>query len=54
MLLNAKLNDIDWKMMWTEAVYICKHVRKSMANTGSTNIPFGKFYGEKPNIIYSF
>ena len=54
MLLNAKLNDTAQKMLWAEAVHTCKRVRNSMANTGSTAIPFKNFYGEKPNIIGSF
>ena len=51
MLLNAKLNDISHKMMWSEAVHMCKCIRNSMATKGSTNSPFEIFHGEKLKII---
>ena len=54
MLLNAKLNDTDQKILWAEAVHMCKRVRNSMANTGSTTSPFKTFYGEKPKMIGLF
>ena len=54
MLLTTKLNDTAHKMMWSEAVHTCNHMQKSMATTGSTNIPFEILYGEKPKIIGSF
>ena len=34
----------------SEAVHTCKHVINIMAAMGSTKIPFGNFYGEKPKI----
>ena len=40
MLLNAKLNDTDQKMLWSEAVYTCERVQNSLATTGSMEIPF--------------
>ena len=54
MLINAKLNDIAHKMLWTEAIHTCERVRKIMATTGSTTSPFENVYGEKPKIIGSF
>ena len=54
MLLNEKINVIDHKMLWTEAVCACKRVRNSTANTGITKSPFRKFYGEKSKIISLF
>ena len=53
MLLNEKLNYTAQKMLWVEAVHTCKRVRNSMDTKGSTTIPFGNFYGEKPKIIGS-
>ena len=38
MLINAKLNDTDQKMIWTEALHMCKRTRKIMDTTGSKNI----------------
>ena len=54
MLVNAKLNDADQKMLWAEAVHTCKPVINSMADTGSTTSLFEIFYGEKPKIIGLF
>ena len=54
MILNAKLNDTDQKMLCAKAVHTCKHVRNSMATNNSQKIPFGIFYGEKPRIIGLF
>ena len=54
MLLNAKLNYIYQKMLWTEAVNTQERARNSMATMGSTTSPFKNFYGEKPKIIGSF
>ena len=50
-LFNEKINDTDQKMMWEEAVHTFKRVRNSMATTGSTTIPFGNFYAEKPRSL---
>ena len=54
MLLNAKLNDTDHKMLWSEAVHKYEGVQNSMATTGSVEIPFENFHEEKPNIIDLF
>ena len=54
MLLNAKLNDTDHKMLWSEAVHKYKGVQNSMATTGSVESPFENFHEEKPNIIDLF
>ena len=51
MLINAKLNDTDQKMIWTEALHMCKRTRKIMDTTGSKKIPFENIHGEKPKII---
>ena len=53
-ILNEKLNDIAQKMLWSEAVHMCKRVRNNMATTSSTNIPFEIFYGEQPKIVGFF
>ena len=53
MLLNLKLNDTYQKILWGEAVNMCKCVQNSMATTGSTKCPFGIFYGEKLKIFGS-
>ena len=44
-MLNAKLNDTAQKMLWSEAVHMCKHVRNSMDTTGSTTSLFENFHG---------
>ena len=54
MLLNAKLNDADHKILWVKVVHTCKRVRKIMATNNSQKIPFEIFYGEKPRIIGLF
>ena len=54
MMLNAKLNDTAQIILWAETFHRCKRVRNSLATTGSTTIPFGNFYGEKPKIVGSF
>ena len=53
MLANAKINETDQKMLWSEAVHTRERIRDSMAPTGSTTSPFENFYGEKPNIVGS-
>ena len=45
MLLNAKLNDTDQKILWGEAVHKCEIVRNGMATTGSITSPFEDLYG---------
>ena len=40
MLINVKLNDAAQKMLWTEAIHMCEHVRNSMATIDSTTSPF--------------
>ena len=54
MLLNAKLNDTDEKMLWAETVHTCEYVRNSIAATDSTTSPFENLYGENPKIIGLF
>ena len=54
MIINAKLNDTDQKMMWSEVVHMYEGVQNSMDTTGSTEIPFIDFHEEKSNIIGSF
>ena len=54
MLLNAKLNYTAHKILWSDTVHTCKHVRKNMAITGSAASPFENFHGEKPKIVGSF
>ena len=54
MFLNAKLNETSQKILWEEAVHMCKRIRNSMANTGSTTSLFENFHGENPKIIGSF
>ena len=51
MLLNAKINETDQKILWAEAVHTCKHVRNSMATTGSTTSTFKNVYAEKPRSL---
>ena len=53
-LLNAKLNDTDQKMLWSEVVHMYKGVQNSISTTGSTGSPFENLYEEKPNTIYLF
>ena len=48
MLINAKQNGKAQKILWSEAVSTCEHVRNSMGTMGSTTSPFGNVYGEKP------
>ena len=43
MLINAKINDTTQKMLWSEAINTCKHIRKSTATTGITTSPFEIF-----------
>ena len=54
MLLNAKLNDTDKKMLLAEAVHMYKWVRNSISTKCSTTSPLKTFHGEKPKIIGSF
>ena len=54
MLLNEKLNDTAYKILWVKASHTCKCVRNGMATMGSTKFPFGNFFGKKPKIIGSF
>ena len=53
-VLNAKLNDTDQKMLWSEAVHTYKGVQNSIYTTGRTGSPFENQYEDKPNIIYLF
>ena len=46
-LLNAKLNDTDQKILRAEAVHMCKLIRNIMATRGSNTSPFETFYAEK-------
>ena len=41
-------------MLWAEAVHTCKHVKNSMATTGTTKSIFGIFYGKTPKMIGLF
>ena len=50
MLLNEKLNDTAYKIMWAYNVHMCERVRRSMDTTGSTNSPFEILYGDKPSL----
>ena len=54
MLLNTKLNEIDKKLLWADTVYKCERIRNSMDTTGSRNITFEIFFGEKLKIVGSF
>ena len=54
MLLNAKLNDTDQKMLGSEAVNTYKSIQDSVYTTGIADIPFVNFHEEKPNIIDLF
>ena len=54
MLLNAKLNDTDQKMLWSEVVHTYEGIQKSISTTFITEIPFEYFHEEKPNIIDLF
>ena len=45
MLLNAKLNDTDQKMLWSEAVHTYRGIQNSISITGSTKSPFEILYG---------
>ena len=47
MLMNLKLNDIYYKMLWVEDVHTFDRVRKIMATIGSMKSPFEIFYGDK-------
>ena len=53
-LLNKKLNYTAHKILWSDTVHTCKHIRKNMAITGSAASPFENFHGEKPKIVGSF
>ena len=54
MLMNAKLNDTDHKMLCSEGFHTHGRIRKSMPTTGSTKIIFENFYGEnRRSLVHS-
>ena len=54
MMLNVKLNDTAQKILWEEDIHMCKRVRNSMANTGSTTSPLKNINRKKLKIIGLF
>ena len=53
MILNTRLNHISKKMLCSEAGHTCKHIKNSIANTGSTTSKFENVCVENPNIFFS-
>ena len=53
MLLNAKLNENDQKMLWDKAVHTYKRVINSLANMGSTTSTLNIYMEKNPRpLVY--